>query len=102
MHTKHIYHQLHQSWSSWSQVVANPFWFGRLHRPGQPVPFLFVEFQPQEALQPDSVGESALAPSTAPLALAPDRSANVLQDIMDIVKAMLGPMVRPNSLFILL
>lgn len=85
----------------WAQVVANPFVFSRLQRPGQPVPFLFAEFQPREAVQPGAISQdTALNLIAAPAAPAPASSADVLRGIMDIVRGMLGPTVRPQGIII--
>ena len=75
------------------QVVANPFIWSRLNRPGQPVPFLFDEFKPAEtaaadALQPEA-SASRVQTGTGPAISA----ADALHDLMDIVKGMLGSQV---------
>ncbi len=76
------------------QVVANPFIWNRLNRPGLPVPFLFDEFKPAEhtavaEMQP--VASAATLQATTGPAISP---ADALRDLMDIVKGMLGPQVR--------
>ena len=76
------------------QVVANPFIWNRLNRPGQPVPFLFNEFKPAEhtavaEMQP--VASATKLQATTGPAIS---RADALRDLMDIVKGMLGPQVR--------
>ena len=76
----------------WHQVVANPFIWSRLARPGQPVPFLFCEFKPEESAHlPPKAVEDALAPALA--AQRAVSTANALADIMDILRGMLGAQV---------
>ena len=76
------------------QVVANPFIWSRLNRPGQPVPFLFDEFKPVQqpaVAEPRVEGAAAeLQTSTGPAI----STADALRDLMDIVKGMLGPQVH--------
>lgn len=83
------------------QVVANPFIWSRLNRPGQPVPFLFDEFRPAERAavaeaQPEGTA-ARLQTSTGPA--ISDRDA--LRDLMDIVKGMLGPQVCAQGILVL-
>jgi acyl carrier protein len=77
----------------WHQVVANPFIWSRLARPGQPVPHLFSEFKPEEGTQPSAM---ALEDAEAVPVQAAQRAistADALADIMDILRGMLGAQV---------
>ena len=76
------------------QVVANPFIWSRLARPGQAAPFLFGEFRPEQATQQTLRDAPAAAVQPAHRAVS---AVDALLDVMDIVKGVLGAQVRADT-----
>lgn len=78
------------------QVVASPFLWSRMRKPGQEVPFMFQEFVDEQAAQPEAQQLSQPPPATlsAP-AQASMTAAQVAAAIAEAVHSILGPQACP-------